>query len=285
MRKNVILTLIAVLLLNLCMVSGAFAQTTQPAATEQAANVAPADTAAKAANADEALKAALTGKSDEAKQMSWMETFARKTVGSYLTQLFLDGGWVMWPMLALMIWGFALQLWKLVALSYAKINTSALLSQIEPLIKDGKYKEAQEICTKTRGPVASILASGLGKTHGGIAAVEKAIEIEASHEMSFLENGFVHFSTVINLGPMLGFFGTIVGMVEAFRAIAAAGEVDPTIVASGIMIALITTEYGLAIGIPAQFMNNLLLQMVDGLVKDMQRASEKVVDILSDKLK
>jgi len=121
---------------------------------------------------------------------------------------------------------------------------------------------------------------GLLKVDKGVEAVEKAVENAGVIEMAFLEKGFIPLSTVITLAPMFGFFGTIVGMIRAFADIAAAGEVEPTIVANGIQIALITTAAGLAIAIPMQFFNNLFLGMIDGLVMDMQRGSEKLIETL-----
>jgi len=217
---------------------------------------------------------------DTAPQMGGLEIFARKLVGSYLVTLFIDGGVVMWPILFLFIWGLAISIWKLVALSYAKINVSNFLNGIIPLIKDKKYKEALEYAQKTRGPVAVMTASGLLKIDISTEAVEKAIENTATVEMAFLEKQFISMSTVITLGPLLGFFGTIQGMIEAFNAIAAAGDVDPTIVADGISIALITTLAGLAVAIPIQLFFNIELQLVDNLVLDMQRASDKVMETI-----
>ena len=213
-------------------------------------------------------------------QMSGLETFARRLVGGYLVALFIDGGWVMWPMLVLTIWGLAMVIWKLVALSYAKTNLNAFLDKIMPLIKEKKYKEALDFADKTRGPVATVAYAAISKAGTNVEAVEKAIENSATIEMAFLEKGFIAINTTINLAPMFGFFGTILGMIEAFDAIARAGEVDPTIVADGIKVALITTMFGLAIAIPIQFLNNVLLQMVDGIVLDMQRTSDKIIETI-----
>ena len=116
------------------------------------------------------------------------------------------------------------------------------------------------------------------KANRGPIAFEKAIESAASIEMSFLEKGFVGINTAVSLSPMAGFFGTILGMIEAFDAIARAGDVDPTIVADGIKIALVTTMQGLMMAIPVQFFNTILMQMVDNQVIDMQKAADKVVE-------
>lgn len=217
---------------------------------------------------------------DESPQIGGFEAFARSLVGSGFVDLFLDGGFAMWPILVLLIWGIATIIYKIIALSYAKININNLLDKITPLLKEKKYQDAANICAKTKGPVAAVIHAGLLKADQGVASVEKAMESAGTIEMAFLERGFVPLSTVINLAPMLGFFGTLVGMIEAFDAIAKAGEVDPTIVASGINVALITSAAGLAVAIPVQFFNNLFLGNVDGLVLDMQRGSEKVVETL-----
>lgn len=217
---------------------------------------------------------------EESPQSGGMEMFARKIVGSGLVDLFIQGGFVMYPMLLLLIWGIATIIWKIISLSYAKVNLKEFLDKIVPLVESKKYNDAIKLCEETKGPVAAIMHLGLLKVDKGIEAVEKAIENAGVIEMAFLEKGFIPLSTTINLAPMFGFFGTIVGMIRAFRDIAAAGEVEPTIVANGIEIALITTAAGLAIAIPMQFFNNMFLGMVDGLVMDMQRGSEKLVETL-----
>ncbi|GAB1366908.1 MotA/TolQ/ExbB proton channel family protein [Candidatus Cloacimonadaceae bacterium] len=209
-----------------------------------------------------------------------IESFAELVFGSGMVKWFKDGGWAMWPILFVTIYGLAYIIWKFIALLTGKVNLNNFLNKIIPLIKEKKFKEAQEIAKNTRGPVASIIYAGLMKADGGVAAVEKAIENAAMIEMSYLEKGFLEMSTAITLAPMLGFLGTVAGMISAFDAIAAARAVDATIVASGIKIALITTEAGLIVAIPVQFFNNLFVTMVDSRVIDMQRASEKVIEAL-----
>ena len=217
---------------------------------------------------------------DEAPESGGLEMFARKIVGSGLVDIFIQGGFVMYPILLLVIWGLATVIWKIISLNYAKINLKDFLDKLIPLVADKQYNEAIKICENTKGPVAAVMHLGLLKVDKGIDAVEKAIENAGVIEMAFLEQGFIPLSTTINLAPMFGFFGTIVGMIKAFRDIAAAGEVEPTIVATGIQIALVTTAAGLAVAIPMQFFNNMFLGMVDGLVMDMQRGSEKLVETL-----
>lgn len=215
-----------------------------------------------------------------APQISGFETLARKVLGSGFVQFFIDGGWAMWPILFVSIYGIAYAIWKFISLNYAKINVSNFLETFIPLIEKKNYKEALEMAKKTRGPIGATLFAGMLKVDRGQAAVEKAIENAGVIEMAFLEKGFSELGTTISLAPMLGFLGTVAGMVQAFDAIARAGSVEPTIVASGIKVALITTVSGLTVAIPVQLLNNIFMVMVDGLVLDMQRVTEKVMETL-----
>ncbi len=217
---------------------------------------------------------------EKAPQMSGLEMLARKIVGSGLVDIFIQGGFAMWPILVLFIWALAVVIWKLVALSYAKINITNLIEKVKPLIEKGNYKEAIAICESSRGPVSVIIAQGLLKADKGVEAVDKAIENSSALEMAYLDKGFSALGTTISLAPMFGFFGTLIGMIQAFDSIAKAGEVDPTIVADGIKVALITSAAGLAVAIPIQFFNNIFQTMVDALIIDMQIGSEKVIETL-----
>lgn len=209
-----------------------------------------------------------------------LESFAELVFGSGMVKWFKDGGWAMWPILFVAIYGLAYIVWKFIAMIYGRVNLNVFLGKVIPLVQAKKFKEAAEIAKGTRGPVAAIVYAGLLKADGGVAAVEKAIENAAMIEMSYLEKGFLELSTAITLAPMLGFLGTVSGMISAFDAIAAARAVDATIVASGIKIALITTQAGLIVAIPVQFFNNIFVTMVDSMVIDMQRATEKVIEAM-----
>jgi len=213
-----------------------------------------------------------------------LQNFAELVFGSGLVQWFKDGGWAMWPILFLAIYGLAYIIWKFIALLNGKINLNTFLDKIIPLIKEKKFEEAKEIAKNTRGPIAAIIYAGLEKVDKGMAAVDEAIENASMIEMSYLEKGFIELSSSITLAPMLGFLGTVAGMITAFESIAAARAVDATIVATGIRIALITTEAGLIVAIPVQFFNNVFMTMVDGIVIDMQRASEKFTETLAEEM-
>ena len=274
MKKNVIMMMIVMFTMNLLIGSMLFAQET---ATKDTQSVVTDSTASNNAQAVANKKAAPL---EKAPQMSGMEMLARKIVGSGLVDIFLQGGFAMWPILILFIWALSVIIWKLVALSYAKINITNLIENIKPSIEKGDYKEAIATCESSRGPVSVIIAQGLLKADKGVEAVEKAIENSSALEMAYLDKGFSALGTTIALAPMFGFFGTLIGMIQAFDAIAKAGEVDPTIVADGIKVALITSAAGLAVAIPIQFFNNVFQTMVDALIIDMQIGSEKVVETL-----
>ncbi len=217
---------------------------------------------------------------EEMEKSSGFRSVAEFLFGRSLVKEFVDGGWAMWPILAVLIYGLAYAIWKFISLMYAKVNLNKFLAEILPLIKEKKIKEAAEKAQKTRGPVAAVVYAGLIKADRGIEAVEKNMENAAMIEMSYLEKGFVEMTSTITLAPMLGFLGTVDGMIVAFDAIAKARSVDATIVADGIKIALITTKYGLISAIPVQLFYNIFTTMVDGIVIDMQRASEKVTEAL-----
>ncbi len=281
MKRNKIA---ALALLSLLLMFSVTALIAQDAVVEENAEATATETGAMVEDTQEAeVVEEQPFEQEEAGDTSAIEDIATLLLGSGFVQLFKEGGFTMWPMLVLLIWAIATVIWKIVSLSYAKINVNHLLDKVIPLVESGKYDEAADICANAKGPVAAIMHMGLLKADKSIEAVEKALENASVLEMAFLEKGFIPLSTTINLAPMFGFFGTVVGMIRAFKDIAAAGEVEPTIVASGIQVALITTAAGLAIAIPIQFFNNMFLGMVDGLVMDMQKGSEKLIEVLVEK--
>ncbi|MFA7057169.1 MAG: MotA/TolQ/ExbB proton channel family protein [Candidatus Cloacimonadales bacterium] len=211
------------------------------------------------------------------------ETIASTLFGKSLVKQFKDGGWAMWPLLALFIWGLGIGIWKLLVLLRGKINVEKFLDEVVPKLKDGNIKAALEYVETQKGSVANLIRAGLLKSDSGIEAMEKAMENAAVVEMSFLDKGFNELSTTITLAPMLGFLGTLLGMIIAFDDIQNTEVVDAGVVAGGIKIALITSAAGLIIAIPVQFANNIFMTMVDSIVVDMQKATEKVIDTLTEK--
>ena len=154
------------------------------------------------------------------------------------------------------------------------------MSTIKKALKEGGVQAALEVCANTRGPVASIFHAGLMRADQGVEAVEKAIMNAGTVEMAFLERGLIWLSTIISLAPMLGFTGTVWGMIMAFQAIEEANDISPSIVAHGIAVALLTTLFGLIVAITIQVAHNFFVSRIDRLVVDMEEGSFELVDSL-----
>lgn len=197
-----------------------------------------------------------------------------------MVDFFNKGGIFMWPLLLALIAGVIIIIIKFWTLFRASINTKKFMKRLKESLNTGSIEGAVKLCESTRGPVAAILHAGLLRAKRGVEYVEKSIEDAASLEMSFLERGMVWLATVANIAPMLGFLGTVSGMIHAFEAIAKVGEVEPTLVASGISEALLTTATGLAIAIPVQAFHNYFVSKIDRLIIDMEESSTDMVDTL-----
>jgi len=194
--------------------------------------------------------------------------------------LFNKGGWAMWPILALLVFGIGISIERAVTLFRASVNTRVFMDEIKKALRKGGVKDAVEKCANTRGPVASIFHAGLLRADRGIEHVEKAIMNAGSIEMAFLERGLIWLGTVISVAPMMGFLGTVWGMVEAFNAIEKANDISPSIVAGGISTALLTTLFGLVVAIIIQILNNYFISRIDNLIVDMEESSVDFVDTL-----
>jgi len=198
-----------------------------------------------------------------------------------LLQLFRDGGIFMWPLLACSVLGLAVILVKFVTLQMARVRTDQLLDRVRSLVKAGRIDEAIELCAHTRGPVASILLTGLHLFQEDAAArADQAVTHAGRIEMAFLEKGLVVLATIANVAPLIGFLGTVAGMILAFGAIEVAGEVEATLVAGGIKVALITTASGLVIAIPVNIAHNYFVSQIDGLIIDMREGVQTIQDLL-----
>jgi biopolymer transport protein ExbB len=194
---------------------------------------------------------------------------------------FIEGDPIyMTPIVLCLILGLAVSLERIVTLNLASTNTKKLLLKIEDALSTGGIEAAKDVTRNTRGPVASIFTQGLMRYSEGIEMVEKSIIAYGSVEMGRMEKGLVWISLFISMAPMLGFLGTVIGMIFAFDTIEAAGDISPSIVAGGIKIALITTVAGLIVAIILQLFYNYLVAKIDSLVNDMEDASISLVDIL-----
>ena len=195
-----------------------------------------------------------------------------------LVEKFNEGGEFMWPVLVALVLGLAIFLERIITLNLADINTRKFVLEVQQALQEGGIPAAQELCAKTRGPVASVFQAGLMRADEGIDAAEKAITTYGSIEMSFLERGLVWLSLFIAIAPLLGFLGTVVGMIEAFDAIEAAADISPSLVARGIKIALLTTAGGLLSGIILQIGYNYCVSKIDRLIADMEESSITLID-------
>ena len=199
-----------------------------------------------------------------------------------LLELYIQGGGFMHPILILLIFGLAISLERVYTLSMASINNRKFLKKIMSALQEGGISAATEVCSKTRGPVASIFHAGLLRADRGIEHVEKAITNAGSIEMAFLEKNLIWLATVISIAPMLGFLGTVWGMIQAFDSIKRANDISPSIVAGGISVALITTLFGLIVAIIIQTFHNYFVSRIDKLIVDMEESSVELVDSLSE---
>jgi biopolymer transport protein ExbB len=186
----------------------------------------------------------------------------------------------MTPVLLCLILGLAVALERIITLNLSTTNTKKLLARVEEALEQGGIEAAKDVTKNTKGPVASIFTQGLMRYSEGIDMVEKSIIAYGSVEMGRLEKGLVWISLFISLAPMLGFMGTVIGMIGAFDSIEAAGDISPSLVAGGIKIALLTTVAGLIVAIILQLFYNYCVAKIDSLVNDMEDASISLVDIL-----
>ncbi len=200
-----------------------------------------------------------------------------------LKQYFIQGDWrFMMPVLVTMIVGLAFCIERVITLNLATVNTDKLLARIDESLKAGDLEGAKEIARSTPGPTASIMYEGLKSANQGPDAVEKSIVGYGSVQMGLLERGLIWISLMIATAPMLGFLGTVVGMIQAFDKIAATGELSPAVVATGIKVALLTTVFGLVVAIILQVFYNYIVSKIDAIVNRMEESSISLVDIMTD---
>ncbi len=198
-----------------------------------------------------------------------------------LKEQFIQGGPAFMSIVLLcLIIGLGLCLERIIYLNLASTNTQQLLNNVEEAIKEGGVEKAKELCRNTRGPVASIFYQGLDRYDEGMEVVEKSLVSYGSVMTGRMEMNLTWISLFIAIAPMLGFMGTVIGMIGAFDAIAAAGDISPTIVADGIKVALLTTVFGLIVAVILQIFYNYIVSKIDGMVNGMEDATISFMDIL-----
>jgi biopolymer transport protein ExbB len=204
------------------------------------------------------------------------------TVGQWMATIWEDGGFMMWPLALALAIGIAIIIWKLIDLSITSSRTKKVLRAVDERLAARDVSGAIKAARESNTPAGRILLAGLERHGEGSERVMKAIENVGLIQMAGLESGLVWLATIANVAPLLGFLGTVIGMIQAFQNIEAAGEVEATLVAGGIKVALITTASGLAIAIPINIMHNYFVTRVDRLVIDMEESAQKMIDTLHE---
>jgi len=204
-------------------------------------------------------------------------------IGGTLLKLFNDGGWMMYPLLATSLVGMIFIIERFFALRKAKTNVNEFLAKIrKSLIVNRSVKQATKVCEDYSGPVASIMKAGLLKFGHPKDEVEKTIENAALFEIGRFEKNMVWLATVANVAPLMGFLGTVAGMINSFEALAEAGLSNPGLVASGISEALITTATGLAIAIPVQLAYNFFMNKINKFVRDVETSTNMLLETFGE---
>ena len=207
---------------------------------------------------------------------------AGETMHQVLMQKFLEGGWAwMLPILVCLVIGLAIAIERILFLTFSTINSKKFIAKVEDALNKNGIEAAKEVCRNTKGPIASIYYQGLDRYDQGLDAVEKAVVSYGSVQTGQMESGLSWIGLFIALSPMLGFMGTVVGMIDAFDQIQAAGDISPTLVAGGIKVALLTTLLGLISAVILQLFYNYIVSKIDTLVNDMEDSSITLMDILT----
>ena len=191
----------------------------------------------------------------------------------------------MYPLVLCSLIALGVMIAKAWTLWLAHRSTKNVLAQVEEAARAGRFDEAIQIATDTPGPAAAILLAGLKRIRGTKVAegeVEQAVSTTGAIELGFLERGLVVLATVANVAPLMGFLGTVVGMILAFAAIETANNVEPTLVAGGIKVALLTTATGLTIAIPVNIGYNYFVTRIDSLIRDMEQGTQQILNLAWD---
>jgi len=202
------------------------------------------------------------------------------TLQEQASELWGDTGFMRYPLALCLGIGIVVIIFKFISIQTKAFKTRGILKEVDELLTEQRIGEALELTRETDAPAAKILNAGLERHDEGTDRVMKAIENQGLIEMSKLESWLVVLATLTNIAPLLGFLGTVIGMILAFQSIEAAGEVEATLVAGGIKVALLTTAAGLMIAIPVSIGHNYFVAKIDGMVIDMEESAQKMVDTL-----
>ena len=230
-----------------------------------------------------AVEAAATTEVDATSDVTETDADADKPFTQELKERFIQGGpGFMGIVLLCLILGLAIAIERIIYLNLSTTNSKKLIKDVEDALQSGGVNAAKEVCRNTAGPVASIFYQGLDRSSHGVESAEKAVVSYGGVQMGQLEKNVSWISLFIALAPMLGFMGTVIGMIQAFDKIEAAGTMDASLVAGGIKVALLTTVFGLIVAMILQVFYNYIIAKIDSIVNDMEDASISLVDILVD---
>ena len=197
-----------------------------------------------------------------------------------MVDFFIQGGGFMWPILIALLFGLAIVGERAYSLINSSSDTDQFFEDVKTIYNDSGKEQAIEFCENSPGPVASIFYAGLSKMQKSKEEIEKAVQNAGGLEMAFLEKNMIWINSVITIAPMLGFTGTVVGMIKAFEDIKMANDISPAVVAGGISQALLTTAFGLIVAMIMQVAQNFFVSMIDKLILDMEEQSIKIVEYL-----
>ena len=197
-----------------------------------------------------------------------------------MVDFFVQGGGFMWPILIALLFGLAIIGERAYSLINSSSDTDQFFEDVKTIYNDSGKEQAIEFCENSPGPVASIFYAGLSKIQKSKEEIEKAVQNAGGLEMAFLEKNMIWINSVITIAPMLGFTGTVVGMIKAFEDIKMANDISPAVVAGGISQALLTTAFGLIVAMIMQVAQNFFVSMIDKLILDMEEQSIKIVEYL-----
>ncbi|MDC6384058.1 MotA/TolQ/ExbB proton channel family protein [Flagellimonas taeanensis] len=210
------------------------------------------------------------------------EAEASKGFTQVLKEQFIQGGPAfMGIVLLCLILGLAVAIERIIYLNLATTNTAKLKQKVEDALASGGVEAAKEVCRNTKGPVASIFYQGLDRSGEGLESAEKAVVAYGGVQMGQLEKNVSWLSLFIAIAPMLGFMGTVIGMIQAFQKIAAVGNLSASLIAGDIQVALLTTVFGLIVAIILQIFYNYIIAKIDSIVNDMEDASIALIDMLA----
>ncbi len=210
------------------------------------------------------------------------EAEASKGFTQVLKEQFIQGGPAfMGIVLLCLILGLAVAIERIIYLNLATTNSTKLKQQVEDALASGGVEAAKEVCRNTKGPVASIFYQGLDRVDEGIESAEKAVVAYGGVQMGQLEKNVSWLSLFIAIAPMLGFMGTVIGMIAAFQKIAAVGNLSASLIAGDIQVALLTTVFGLITAIILQIFYNYIIAKIDSIVNDMEDSSIALIDMLA----